>query len=51
MSIEDHQNETDVVKLVKYQSLKFDESCKDSEIPLFIKYCQNITHKRFQGKG
>ena len=50
MSIE-NQNETDVVKLVEHQALKFDESCKESEIPMFVKFCKNITLNRFQGKG
>ena len=48
MSIE-NQNETDVVKLVENKPLKLEESC--SEVPLFIKCCQNITLKRFKGKG
>ena len=51
MEEENHQNETDVVKLVKNKLLKLDESYRNSEIPLFIKYCQKITFKRFQTKG
>ena len=50
MSIEDY-NKTDVVSLVKNKPLKLDESFRDSEVPMFIKSCKNITLKRFQGKG
>ena len=51
MSVEDYQNKTDVEKLVKNQQLKVVESCRDSETSMFIKYCQNVTIKRFQNKG
>ena len=52
MSIEDDQNKTDVVKLIVQNKLiKLDDSFRDSGTPMFIKYCQNITLKRFQEKG
>ena len=48
---EDHQNETDFVKMVENKPLMLDELCRDSETPMFVKCCQKITLKRFQGKG
>ena len=51
MAAKNHQSETDVVCLVKNKLIKLDESFRDSETPMFIKYCQNVTLKRFQGKG
>ena len=50
MSIED-QNEIDVVKLVEHKPLNLVESFKESEIPLFVKFCKNITLKKFQSRG
>ena len=47
----ENRNETDVVKLVELQPLKLDESCKELEIPLFVKFCKNITLRRFKSKG
>ena len=51
MWVENHQNKADVVNLIEYQPLKLDESCRDSEIPMFVICCQNVILKRFQGKG
>ena len=51
MSIENHQNKTEVLKIVENKQLKLDGSFRDSEIIMFIKSCKNITLKRFQGKG
>ena len=50
MSVE-NRNKTDVEKLEEHQPLNLDESCKESEIPMFVKFCKIITLKRFQGKG
>ena len=47
----DHQNETDFVKLVENKPLMLDELCRDSETPMFVKSCQKVTLKRFQGNG
>ena len=51
MAAKNHQSETNVVSLVKNKMLKLDDSFRDSETKMFIKYCQNDTLKRFQGKG
>ena len=52
MSIEDDQTKTDVVKLIVQNKLiKLDDSFRDSGTPMFIKYCQNTTLKRFHKKG
>ena len=47
----ENQTENDIVKLVEHQALKLNESCKESEIPMFVKFCKNITLNRFQSKG